>query len=162
MRSHLLQTKETQFLLLRFVSHVFSSLHQLQCSSLHMLEQHNTLFVLRDPKLNTVLKVWSHQCHIQGSVPSLVLLAMLFLMSARIPFSFLSTRAHCWLMFSSLRTNISRPFSTGQLSSHSSPSLYGCTGVLWLKSYICHLAVLNAVKMDLASWPRDGDFNPQD
>jgi len=31
-----------------------------------MLEQRNSLLLVRGPKLNAVLKVQSHQCHVQG------------------------------------------------------------------------------------------------
>jgi len=59
----------------------------------------------------------------RGMITALLLLATLFLTQARIPLTFLATWAHCWLMFSQLSTSTPRSFSTGQLSSHSSPSL---------------------------------------
>lgn len=41
--------------------------------------------------------------------------------------------AHCWVMFSWLLTSTLRSFFAGQLSSHSSPSLCHCLGLLWSK-----------------------------
>ncbi|KAK4826411.1 hypothetical protein QYF61_008944 [Mycteria americana] len=50
----------------------------------------------------------------RGTITSLVLLATLFLIQARMPLAFLATWAHCWLIFSRLSINIPRSFSTGQ------------------------------------------------
>ncbi|GAB0190507.1 hypothetical protein GRJ2_001516000 [Grus japonensis] len=44
---------------------VLQSLHQLHCSS-DMLQHLNVFFVVRGPKLNTVLEVQPHQCRVQG------------------------------------------------------------------------------------------------
>jgi len=67
--------------------------------------------------------------HLQ-SKPPLLLLAPLFLIQARMPLAFLATWACCWLMFSWLLTSTPMSFPAGQLSSHSSPSLYRCKGLL--------------------------------
>ena len=69
---------------------------------------------------------------------SLVLLATLFLIQARMPLAFLATWTHCWLMFSRLLTSTPRSFSAGQLSSHSSPSLWCCMRLLWPKCRTWH------------------------
>ena len=58
-------------------------------------------------------------------ITSIVLLATLFLIQARMLLDFLAAWALCWLLFSRLLTNTPRSFSTRQLSSHSSPSLHG-------------------------------------
>lgn len=46
--------------------------------------------------------------------------------------------AHCWVMFSWLLTSTLRSFFAGQLSSHSSPSLCHCLGLLWFKCRKLH------------------------
>jgi len=56
-------------------------------------------------------------------IVTVVLLATLFLIQARMPLPFLATWALCCLMFSQLLTSTPTSFSAGQLSSHSSPSL---------------------------------------
>lgn len=60
---NLLQLQFPQPLLIRLV---FWSFHQLCCLSLHMLEQRNSLLLVRGPKLNAIFKVRSHQCDVQG------------------------------------------------------------------------------------------------
>ncbi|KAK4830838.1 hypothetical protein QYF61_013767 [Mycteria americana] len=62
-----------------------------------------------------------------GTITSLVLLATLFLIQARMPLAFLATWAHCHLIFSQLSTSTPRSFSAGQLSSHSSPMPKQCS-----------------------------------
>ncbi|KAK4823935.1 hypothetical protein QYF61_008321 [Mycteria americana] len=51
-------------------------------------------------------------------ITSLLLLATLLLIQARMPLAFLATWAHCWLIFRWLSTSTPRSFSTRQLSSH--------------------------------------------
>lgn len=53
----------------------------------------DVLLVVKGPKLNPVLKVWSHQYCMEGDDPtlSLALLAALFLTQARMPQAFLAT-----------------------------------------------------------------------
>jgi len=46
----------------------------------------------------------------RGTITSLLLLATLFLIQARMPLAFLATWAHCWLMFSWLSTRSPRSF----------------------------------------------------
>jgi len=53
-----------------------------------------------------------------------LLLVTSFLMYLRIPFSFLDSRAHCWLMANLLLTRATRPFSAELLFSRSAPNLY--------------------------------------
>ena len=53
-----------------------------------------------------------------GTNNSLLLLAALFLIQARVPLAFLATWAHCWFMFSWLSANSPRSFSSVQPSSH--------------------------------------------
>lgn len=72
----------------------------------------------------------------------IVLLATLFLMLARMP---LTTFAHYWLMLSWLSTSSPRSFSAQQLSSHFSPSLYRCMGLLWPKCSTWCLALLDVI-----------------
>ena len=60
----------------------------------------------------------------------LLLLATLILIQAMMPFAFLATWAHCWLMFSQVLTNTPRSFSPERLSNHSAPSLQHCLGLL--------------------------------
>ncbi|KAJ7408757.1 hypothetical protein WISP_118443 [Willisornis vidua] len=45
---------------------VLQSLHQPHCPSLDPLQHLNILPKLRDPELDTALKVWPHQCRVQG------------------------------------------------------------------------------------------------
>ncbi|KAK4822584.1 LOW QUALITY PROTEIN: hypothetical protein QYF61_017170 [Mycteria americana] len=117
-----LQAKQPQFPQPLLIS---LTLHHLCCPSLDTLQHLNVSLVVRGPKLNTVFEVRPHQCRVQrdNHVPSP--LATLFLIQARMPLAFLATWAHCWLIFRRLLTNTPRPFSAGQLSSHSSPSLDG-------------------------------------
>ena len=118
-----LQTKQSQFpqsLLMRLL---LLTSHQPCSSSLDTLQQLHVFLVVRGPKMNTVLQVWSHQCKYRGTITSLLWLATLFLIEARMLSAFLATCAHCWLMFSQLSTNNPRSFSTRQVSSHSSPSM---------------------------------------
>ena len=98
---------------------VLQTLHQLRCPSLDTLESFNDLFGVRGPKLNTGIEVQPHQCKVRGKIPSLSLLATLFLIQARMPLAFLATWAHCWLIIN----HPPRSLSDWQLSSHSSPSL---------------------------------------
>ena len=51
-------------------------------------------------------------------IASLLLLATLSLIQARMLLAFLATWVHCWLIFSWLSTNFPRSFSAGQ---HSKP-----------------------------------------
>ena len=48
----------------------------------------------------------------------------LLLIQARMPLAFLTTWAHCWLIFSWLSNSTPRSLSIRQLSSHSSPGLW--------------------------------------
>lgn len=77
----------------------------------------------------------------KGTVASMVLLAILFLMQTRRSLFFLASSVHCWLMFRWLLTSsTSSSYSAGQSSSHSSPSLYNCMGLLWSKlSVTCYV-----------------------
>ncbi|KAK4823893.1 hypothetical protein QYF61_007958 [Mycteria americana] len=45
---------------------VLQTLHQLRCPSLDTLQHLHVSLVVRDPKLNTVFKVWPHQSQVQG------------------------------------------------------------------------------------------------
>jgi len=58
----LIQIKQSQFPQLLLIGLMLQSPHQLCCPSLNMLQGLNVLLLLRDPKSNTVLKVWPHQC----------------------------------------------------------------------------------------------------
>jgi len=62
----------------------------------------------------------------RGRIPSLDLLATLLLMKPRIRLAFWAASAHCRLMLSFSSTSTPKSFSSGLLSSHSSPSLYLC------------------------------------
>jgi len=126
----LLQTKQPQLPQLLLIRLVLQTLYQLSCPSLDTLQPLNVLLVVRGPKLNTAFKVWPHQCQYRGTIPSLVPLATLFLLEARMPLAFLAPWAHCWLMFSRLLTSTPRSNSAGQLSRHSPPQAcsvaWGC------------------------------------
>jgi len=61
-----LQTKQSQFPQLLLLRLVFQTPHQLHCPSLDMHQGLNIFLVARGPKLNTVLKVWPHQYHVQS------------------------------------------------------------------------------------------------
>ncbi|KAK4829622.1 hypothetical protein QYF61_005749 [Mycteria americana] len=57
------QPQLPQPLLIRLV---LQTLHQLRCPSLDTLQHLNVSLVVGGPKLNTVFKVQSHQCRVQG------------------------------------------------------------------------------------------------
>ncbi|KAK4828032.1 hypothetical protein QYF61_022809 [Mycteria americana] len=97
----LLQTKQSQVPQPLLIRLVLQTLHQLRCPSLDMLQHLNVFLALRDPKLNKVFEVWLHQCKYKGMITSIVLLATLFLIKARMLLAFLATWAHCWLISSS-------------------------------------------------------------
>lgn len=97
-----------------FSSLPFTSLVALFC--LHTLEQHNILLPTRGPKPGTALEVQSHTAIYKETVISLVLLATLVLMQARIPLVFLATWVHYWLMFSQLLTSSLRSLSVRHIS----------------------------------------------
>ncbi|KAK4829008.1 hypothetical protein QYF61_001764 [Mycteria americana] len=142
-----LQAKQPQFPQPLLIRLVLQTLHQLRCPALDTLQHLNVSLVVGGPKLNTGFEVRPHQCRVQGTITSLVLLATLFLIQARMPLAFLATWAHCWLILSRLSTNTPRSFSAGQLSSHSSPSLQRCMGLLWPKCRTLHLALLNLTQL---------------
>ena len=119
----LLQTKQSQCLQSLFKRLVLQTPRQPRCPSLDMLQQLNVLLSERGPKLNTVFKVRLYYTKYRGMITSLLLLATLFLIQARMTLACLATWAHCQLMFSHLSATIPRSFSVRQLSSHSSPSL---------------------------------------
>ncbi|KAK4825624.1 LOW QUALITY PROTEIN: hypothetical protein QYF61_001304 [Mycteria americana] len=58
-----LQAKQPQFPQLLLIG---LTLHQLRCPSLDTLRHLNVCLVVRGPKLNTVFKVWPHQCQVEG------------------------------------------------------------------------------------------------
>jgi len=47
----------------------------------------------------------------RGMITPLLLLAVIFLIQARMPLAFLATWAHCWLLFSQTSTSIPRCIS---------------------------------------------------
>ena len=99
----LLQTKQSQLPQLLLKRPVLQIPHQLHCPSLDSLQCLDVFLVVRGPKLNTVLRtqaVASPDVSRGGTITSLVLLATLFLIQARMSLVFLATWAHCWLMFS--------------------------------------------------------------
>lgn len=53
--------------------------------------------------------------------------------------------AHYWLMFNWMSSSTPKPFSAGQISSHSSPSPYHCIGFLLPMYSTWHLTLLNAM-----------------
>ncbi|KAK4810664.1 LOW QUALITY PROTEIN: hypothetical protein QYF61_007464 [Mycteria americana] len=61
-----LQAKQPQFPQPLLIRLVFQTLHQLHCPSLDTVQHLNVLLVVRGPKVNTVFKVWPHQCRVQG------------------------------------------------------------------------------------------------
>ena len=60
-----LQTEQSQLLQLLPIRPVLQTPHQLCCPSLNMLQGLNVFLVAKDPKLDTVLEVWPHQCSVQ-------------------------------------------------------------------------------------------------
>ena len=82
-----------------------------------------------------------------GTIASLLLLATLFLMQARMLLAFLATWAHRRLMFSRLSASTPGAFSAGQLSSHSSPRPSRCMGLLRPKGGSWRLALLNLIQL---------------
>ncbi|KAK4806225.1 LOW QUALITY PROTEIN: hypothetical protein QYF61_013369 [Mycteria americana] len=61
-----LQAKQPQFPQPLLIRLLLQTLHQLRCPSLDTLQHLNVSLVVRGPKMNTVFKVWSQQCCIQG------------------------------------------------------------------------------------------------
>ena len=117
----LLQTKQPQFPQLLLIGLVLWTLHQLRCFSLDTLQHLSVVLVVRVPEGAQYLRY--SLTSTEYRITSLVLLATLFLVQARMLLAFLVTWAHCWLMFSQLSTNTPRSFSAGQLSRNSSPSM---------------------------------------
>ncbi|KAJ7423221.1 hypothetical protein BTVI_10719 [Pitangus sulphuratus] len=60
------QVKQPQFPQLFLISLVFQTIDHLCCPSLDTLQHLNVSLVVRGPKLKTELKVWPHQCQVQG------------------------------------------------------------------------------------------------
>ena len=58
----LLQTEQSQLSQQLLIRLVLQTPHQFHYPSLDMLQGLNIILVVRDPKLNTILKVWPHQC----------------------------------------------------------------------------------------------------
>ncbi|KAK4814368.1 LOW QUALITY PROTEIN: hypothetical protein QYF61_017781 [Mycteria americana] len=96
-----LQAKQPQFPQSLLIRLLLQTLHQLHCPSLDMLQHLNVSLVVRGPKLNTVFEVRPHQCRVRGMITSLLLLATLFLIQARMSLAFFATWAHCWLILGS-------------------------------------------------------------
>jgi len=88
-----------------------------------------------------------------GTISSLLLLAALFLIQARMPLAFLFTWAHFWLLFSWLSTN-----SLRFVSSHSAPSLQHCKGLLQPKCKTWHWVLLNFILLATAHNPTCPDL----
>ena len=112
-----------------------------------MFQQLNIFLEVRGPKLNTVLEVQPHQCQVQGHNH--------FHTSAG--HSFWHKSGCHWISWPPGHTAGShsagcqlRYFSAGQLSRHSSLSLYHCIRLLWLKCKTRHLALLNVTQLDSA------------
>jgi len=146
-----LQAKQLQFPQALLKKLVLQALHQPHCPSLDTLQHLSVLLLVRCH----VVRTWYLRCSLtsaeyRGKITSLLLLATLSRIEARMRSAFLATWAHCWLMLSRLSTNTPRSFSTGQLSSHSSPGLQHCMGLLWPKCRTWHLALLNLIQLTLA------------
>ena len=93
-------------------------------------------------------------------ITSLLLLATLFLMQARMLLALLATWAHCRLMFNRASANTPRTLSSSQSSGHSSPSLSCYMGLLWPKCRTRHLALLNLILLTSGTL-RKIDTTPQ-
>ncbi|KAK4815747.1 LOW QUALITY PROTEIN: hypothetical protein QYF61_006785 [Mycteria americana] len=103
-----LQPKQSQLPQPLPISLVLQTLPQLRCPSLDTLQPLNVSLVVGGPKLNTAFEVWPPSAEYRGTITSLVLLATLFLIQARMPLAFLAAWAHCWLIFRQLSTNTPR------------------------------------------------------
>ncbi|RMC03536.1 hypothetical protein DUI87_20736 [Hirundo rustica rustica] len=64
--SPFLQAKHPQLPQPFLTGFVFQAPHQPRCPPLDVLKHLNVLPKLRDPELDTILKVWPHQCRVQG------------------------------------------------------------------------------------------------
>lgn len=95
--------------------------------------------------------IWVVVSPVPGTIASLDQSTTLFLIQAKMLLACRPT-AYCWLMVSWLLISNPRSFHAGQLSSHSSPSLCHCMGVLWPNCGIWHLVLLNAVWLDSTYW----------
>ena len=71
---------------------------QLRCPSLDTLRGLNVFLAVRGPALSTALRCGPTSA-VQRDDPLLLLLAALLLTQARMPWAFLATWAHCWLVF---------------------------------------------------------------
>ncbi|KAK4828387.1 hypothetical protein QYF61_026125 [Mycteria americana] len=114
--------KQPQFPQTLLIRLVLQTLPQLCCPSLDTLQPLNVSLVGAQNRTQ-YSRCGLTSAEYKGTITSLVLLATLFLIQARMPLAFLATWAHCWLIFRQLSTNTPRSFSARQLSSHSSPSL---------------------------------------
>ncbi|RMC21307.1 hypothetical protein DUI87_02168 [Hirundo rustica rustica] len=64
--SPFLQPKQPQFPHSFFIQLVLQAPHQPRCPPLDVLKHLNVLPKLRGPELDTILKMWLHQCRVQG------------------------------------------------------------------------------------------------
>jgi len=82
----------------------------------------------------------------RGRIPSLDLLATLFLMQPRIQLAFWAASAHWWLMATFSAIGTPKSFSAGLLSISSSSSLYWYRGLPWPRCRTLQLAFLNLMR----------------
>ena len=78
--------------------------------------------------LNWGVKVWPHQCQVQGKNHCPGPAGRTIPDPGQEPLAFLAPWAHCWLMSTLLSTSAPRSLSAWPLSIHSVPSLEHCRG----------------------------------
>nr|XP_054483765.1 uncharacterized protein LOC129117232 [Agelaius phoeniceus]XP_054483773.1 uncharacterized protein LOC129117232 [Agelaius phoeniceus] len=108
--SPFLQAKHPQLPQLFLTGSVFQAPHQPRCPPLDVLQCLNVLPKLRGQNWTQHSRCGLTSAEYRARMTSLLLLATLFLIQARMP---LAPRAHCWLMFSRLSPAPPGPFLPG-------------------------------------------------
>jgi len=117
-----------------------------------MLQGLGIFFIVRDQNWKQYLRCSLSSTGYGQVVTSLLLLAILLLIQARMPLVFLATWEHCRLIFSRASTDTARSVSSTQSSIRSAPSHYHYLDLLWPKWRTLHLVMLN-----LSHWPQTND-----
>ncbi|RMC14734.1 hypothetical protein DUI87_06908 [Hirundo rustica rustica] len=116
--SPFLQAKQPQLPQSFFVRLVLQAPHQPRCPPLDTLKHLNVLPKLRGPELDTILKVWPHQCRVQGKNDLPAPAGHTIPDPGQVPLALLATWAHCWPMFSCCHQYPQVPFLLGTVQPH--------------------------------------------
>lgn len=113
------------------------------CPPLNFLQLVNVCLVLRSPKWNAILQMWSKKHWEEGIIPSLVFWLWLY-SQPRILLVLIIAKAHSWLILSSLLARAPRSFSTQLLPLQAFPTRYHS------EIFPSHLFLLNFMRSVLA------------